>query len=295
MTSTPIQAALPNMTDDEFQRFREFIYTKTHIHCDDVKRLFFERKIRSRLKELHLHSFREYYELLTDPHTENHELPNFIERIFVHETSFFRLRDHFRALQEQIFPQFFQETPEAMLKIWSAGCSTGEEPYSIALSFLEFLSQTISALASAPPLLHIWASDLSSQVIRKAQQGRYSRKQVEKIPQALLDKYFIPRNYQYQLTDEVKQLVTFRAANLIRPKAFSDQRFHCIFCRNVLIYFDHRAQATLLKDLLDRLVTGGYLFLGDAETIHAFPEITHELLHISSGNSIIYKKHGVQS
>lgn len=295
MTSTQVQPALPGMTDNEFRQFREFAYAQTHIYCDDIKRSLFERKIRSRLKELHLHSYREYYEILTAPHGDEHELPNFIERISVHETSFFRIRDHFRALQEQIFPQFFQTSPEEALQIWSAGCSTGEEPYSIALSFLDFLQGAGSSLASIEPTLDILATDISPQVIRKAQQGRYSQKQVEKIPQALLDKYFISRNYQYQLTDQVKQLVMFKVSNLIHQPVSPEQRFHLIFCRNVLIYFDRQAQATLLKELIGRLVTGGYLFLGDAETIHVFPDIAHELTHVLSGNSIIYKNHGVQS
>ncbi|MCP4398103.1 MAG: protein-glutamate O-methyltransferase CheR [bacterium] len=290
-----VQPSLPGMTDDEFQRFREIVYAQTHIYCDDVKRPLFERKIRSRLKELHLYSYRVYYEILRDPHTDKRELSNFIERISVHETSFFRIRDHFRALQEQIFPQFFQQFPEKTLRIWSAGCSTGEEPYSIALSFLDFLDRTRTFPASTRPSLNILATDLSSHVVRKAQQGCYSCKQVEKIPQALLDKYGIPHNDHYQFTDDVKQLVTFNMSNLIRPNAFSEQRFHLIFCRNVLIYFDRRAQTTHLKELSDRLVAGGYLFLGDAETIHVFPDITRQLTHVHSGNSIIYKKHGVQS
>ena len=283
--------AFPSMTDDEFQRFREFVYARTHIHCDDIKRPLFERKIRSRLKELQLHSYREYYDLLTAPQAEQHEIPTFIEHISVHETSFFRIRDHFRALQEQIFPQFFQHsTTGAVFQIWSAGCSTGEEPYSIALSFLEYLHQQRTSPAMPAPAIDILASDLSSHAVQKARQGCYSRNQVEKIPQALLDKYFIPRNYQYQLADKVRQLVNFKLSNLIRPNAFSEQSFHCIFCRNVLIYFDRRAQAMLLKDLLSRLVTGGYLFLGDAETIHVFPDITQKLTHVPSGNSILYQK-----
>ena len=205
MTSTQIQPVLPDMTDNEFQRFREFVYAQTHIHCDDVKRPLVREK---------------------NPLPHERASALFIPGIFcasdrscrqytgiaeLHRTHFSRMKPRSfefgiisAPLRRRIFPEFFQRSPEKTLRIWSAGCSTGQEPYTIALSFLDFLSRTTNPLTPQGLNIDIFATDLSSQVIRKAQQGCYSRKQLEKIPQALLDKYFIPRNYHYQLTDDVK-------------------------------------------------------------------------------------------
>jgi chemotaxis methyl-accepting protein methylase len=288
------QLPKPEMTDEEFQQFRDTIYLQTHIYCADSQRPLFERKIRARLKTLQIGSFGEYYQRIVDPQDGESELTRLIDIIAVHETSFFRLADHFTALQEIAFPAWHQSPERSPLNIWSAGCSTGEEPYSIAMTFLEYIARKKTAL-SKPRAIEIFATDIAPSAIQNARQGYYSLKQVQKIPQALLDKYFIRYDDQYHITNEVKQLITFRVANLVHLTTYPKRSFHIIFCRNVLIYFDRHAQETLLHALMQRLAENGYLCLGDAESIHVFPDISRSLQLMHVGNSIIYQKYGVLS
>ncbi len=277
------------MTDREFQQFREIVYTQTHIYCADTQRPLFERKIRIRLSALKMSSFQEYYRALTSSYDGKKEFTELINIIAVHETSFFRIRGHFTALTEYLFPDLMQQSGHSPLYIWSAGCSTGEEPFSIVITFLEFLARRQHSFSLRA--IDILATDLSPLVIQKAQQGRYSAKQVEKIPQPFLDKYFARHDSQYYLISEVKKPVRFEVANLIHLNAFPKRYFHIIFCRNVLIYFDRRAQAMLVHALVEGLIKGGYLFLGDAESIHVFPEVTKKLNMLHLGNAIVYQKY----
>lgn len=284
------------MTEKEFHQFRNLIYTHSHIFCADAQKPLFERKIRSRLVVLHLLSFQEYYNLITMSPGGEKEFTRLIDAIAVHETSFFRIQGHFSGLQQRVFPELLEQpTSQASrspVQIWSAGCSTGEEPYSIIMTFLDMLD-TQGIRPSDNRRVHVLATDISPSVLEKARKGIYSSKQVQKISQPLLDKYFIFRNNQYHIKQQVKEFVTFDIFNLIHLATVSPNNFDVIFCRNVLIYFDRHAQARLLEELIDLLPEGGYLFLGDAESIHTFPESSKRLKFIEMEDAIIYQKYGV--
>lgn len=284
------------MTEKEFAKFRDLVYTRTHIFCADVQQPLFERKIRVRLAALDLSSFQEYYDFITDRPEGEQEFTRLIDIIAVHETSFFRIHGHFNGLRQRIFPDLFRPStgpnPSSPIRIWSAGCSTGEEPYSIVMTFLEILA-TRGLQPSNTRGLHVMASDISPSVIEKARKGIYSSKQIQKIQQPLLDKYFICRNNQYYITQQIKEFVTFDVFNLIDLATIPQDNFDVIFCRNVLIYFDRHAQTTLLEGLIALLPEGGCLFLGDAESIHTFPESARKLEFIETENAIIYQKRGV--
>jgi chemotaxis protein methyltransferase CheR len=276
------------MTDREFARFRDLIYAYSHIFCTDAQRSGFEKKLRGRIATLQLASFQEYYALLTDTSSGHDELTACIDAVAVHETSFFRNSGHFLGLEQQIFPQWLQNGRHAEpLRIWSAGCSTGEEPYSLVMTFLESAAHSS---ASKTATVEVVATDIAPSVLAVAQQGIYSAHQVQKIPPALLDKYFLQRHHAYHIREQVKQCVTWRVLNLAQLATAPRQTFDIIFCRNVLIYFDHQAQAALLEGLLERLAPGGYLFLGDAESIHTFPQSAQKLHFLDMGNAIIYQK-----
>ena len=282
------------MTPKEFSQLRELVYTRSHIFCTDTQKPLFERKVRSRLAAIHCSSFRHYYEFITEHVEGEQEFTKLLDLVAVHETSFFRISGHFTGLENRIFPELIQRpyTSQAPIQIWSAGCSTGEEPYSIVLSFLEMLSNR-NLRASETRSLQVIATDISPSVIQKAQSGKFSRKQVQKIRQPLLDKYFTYHNHHYYIHDHVKNFLLFHVFNLADSEHSPKENFDIIFCRNVLIYFDRHAQAKLLERLIHLLPEGGYLFLGDAESIHIFPESAKRLDFMESGNSIIYQKRGV--
>jgi len=286
------------MTEEDFDKFRDLVYAETHIFCADSQKPLFERKIRLRIAALHLSSFQEYYTFITESKEKEQELTQLIDVIAVHETSFFRISGHFSGLETKVFPEILQSRPsgkeESDIRVWSTGCSTGEEPYSIAITFLEVLSHR-KLSASKTRGMMILATDISPSVIEKARRGVYSQTQGQKIQKPLLDKYFEYRNYQYYITQHVKNFVDFRVFNLIDLETSPAPEFDVIFCRNLLIYFDRAAQESLIAGLVNLLPKGGYLFLGDAESVHTFPESAKRLDFIESGNAIIYQKRGVHT
>jgi chemotaxis protein methyltransferase CheR len=286
---------IAKMTEEEFDKFRNLVYAGTHIFCADSQKPLFERKIGFRVAALHLSSFQEYYHMITASEEREQEFIRLIDAITVHETSFFRISGHFAGLETVVFPEFLQTPPQGKevsdIRIWSAGCSTGEEPYSIAISFLEMLSCR-KLEPSKIRGMRILATDVSPSVIEKARKGIYSSSHVQKIRKPLLDKYFEYRNYQYYITQQVKNFVAFHVFNLIDLETPPAQKFDIIFCRNLLIYFDRTAQEGLLTGLVNLLSEGGYLFLGDAESMHTFSEVVQRFDFVESGNAIFYKKRG---
>jgi chemotaxis protein methyltransferase CheR len=282
------------MTEKEFDKFRNLVYARTHIFCADSQKPLFERKIRLRVMALHLSSFQEYYHLITESTEGEQEFTRLIDVLAVHETSFFRIPGHFIGLETVVFPEFLQrpsEKEESNIRIWSAGCSTGEEPYSIGVSFLEVLASCELGVSETRGM-RLLATDVSPSVIETAREGIYSLNQVQKIRKPLLDKYFEYHNHQYYITQQVRSFVDFHVFNLITLETPPAPEFDVIFCRNLLIYFDRAAQERLLMGLASLLPEGGYLFLGDAEPMHMFSEAVRKFDFIESGNAIFYKKRG---
>lgn len=285
------------MTMQEFYQLRDLIYTHTYLFYTEIQKPLLERKIRSRLSMVSCSSFAHYYALLMDLHEGQQELRRLIDYLVVHETSFFRIIDHFNGLQHHVFPALLTASSgdrPSPIRVWSAGCATGEEPYSIAMTFWEMMSHR-QLSPPFPRSLHVVATDISPPILDNAREGKYSQKQVKKVQQALLDKYFICHDHYYYIRKEIQQYVTFSVFNLVQVDTLPDLSFDIIFCRNVLIYFDRRAQAKLLTKFLQMLPEGGFLFLGETESIHTFPEAARHFEFVESGNALIYQKRGVLS
>jgi chemotaxis protein methyltransferase CheR len=281
------------MTDKEFEQFRTLVYRGTNIFCPHSQKPLFERKLRSRLAVLRLDSFQEYYALLTAPDSGEEEFLHLIDVIAIHETSFFRIFGHFQGLETHVFPDLLR-CSHGPIRVWSAGCSTGEEAYSIAMTFLETWQRfQMSTLPSEA--LHILATDVNPKMIDIARKGLYASQKVQKIPQAFLDKYLEYRDDQYTVNACIRKLVTFDVFNLIDIETPPAVHFDVIFCRNVLIYFDRPAQLRLITELTHLLNQGGYLFLGDAESLHTFHHVAGNFDILESGNAIMYQKRGVQT
>lgn len=293
MSNSISHAETLTMTTEEFEQFRTLVYRRTHIACPDSQQTLFEHKIHIRLKALRLSSFQEYYAALMAPISGDAEFANLIDVIAIHETSFFRIPDHFQGLQYQVFPALLRQRRSPIM-VWSAGCASGEEPYSIAMAWLETLRQAHPSNDSHTPI-QILATDVSQRIIDLARTGSYAPQKVQKIPQAFLDKYFEDQHTQYQVTPQAKNLIRFEVFNLIDIATPPVTVVDVIFCRNVLIYFDRAAQIRLITELAHLLNAGGYLFLGDAESLHTFPQIAERFENLESGNAIIYQKRGVPS
>lgn len=252
------------MTDEEFHIFQKLIYDETGISLADGKKDLLISRLARRFIELNVNSFSDYYDVVRNDQAEFMEL---VDRVSTHMTEFFREQPHFDFFEER----FIKEMERRALKsgrrkitAWSVACSTGEEPYSIAMSMLETLAVPVNWE------IKILASDISNGVLEQARGGLYTEERMADIPKYLWNKYFLKGTGEnagnYKVKDFLRNLMIFRRFNLLDSKWPIRGGFDAIFCRNVLIYFDKEMQADVVKKLCHYLRDGGYLFLGHSET-----------------------------
>jgi chemotaxis protein methyltransferase CheR len=254
------------LTNEEFARFCGLIYRVAGIRIAENKRVMVSNRIRRRLRAMGITGFGEYYAHLTSP-AGNGEMPLFLDAITTNETYFFRDPHHYDWLGESFLPEIAHQAAlrkrPRRLRIWSAACSTGEEPYSIALKLLE-----------RKPLLAGWrltvlGTDLSGAVLDAARAGRYDARAVRLVEPALRQAFFDedPKTQRFSIKPEVKALVTWKQHNLLSP--LKEDPFDCIFIKNVLIYFDKDSKQVVVRNLVESLAPGGYLVVGPTEGIYA--------------------------
>lgn len=279
----------------EFERFRDLVYQYSSIFFTEKKKAFLEGKLWERIQALNLPSYEAYYRFLREENTLRQELSLLMEALVIRETSFFRIKGHFLELERRIFPELIaQKAKESRfqpsyqkftIQVWSAACSTGEEPYSIAMSFLE------TSRASNSGSIQILATDISNSALTTAKKGVYSKDKVKKVEPRYLQNYFedVEGTY-YRIAGRVQRLVKFEYLNLTDLAKFHPGYYDLIFCRNVLIYFDRKAQNLLLERVTNLLLPGSYLFLGDVEPLHTFPEVAKKFEFVEAEDAIIYRK-----
>lgn len=255
------------LLNKEFTRLSDFIYKECGIKMPPVKKILLESRLQKRLKTLHLETFREYCDYLISPEGKNNELPAFIDRITTNKTDFFRNPAHFDFFSKTILPEYINNGGGSSFNVWSAGCSTGEEPYSVAIALEEF--KRIRQLGSFD--FSILATDISKEVLLKAKRAVYTEEQVAVIPLALKKKYLLKsKDKQRQLVKiipELRSCIRYGFVNLVSSDYEVKTMFDVIFCRNVLIYFDKKTQDMILNNLIKYLKPGGYLFLGHSESL----------------------------
>jgi chemotaxis protein methyltransferase CheR len=263
----PRAVAVPTriLTPREFRLFQALIQREAGIHLSDAKKVLVEGRLARRLRELGL-DFSEYYGLVeTDPQ----ERVRMLDCICTNETHFFREPRQFEFLESHVFPEWRARaeagTMARRVRVWSAGCSTGEEPYSVAMAFL----------ARFPPSsgweIEIVATDLSTRVLDRAQAAVWPIDKAKEIPEPYLKAFMLrgtgPEEGRMKAGPLVRSRVRFQRLNLnAEPFTFAG-RFDLVLCRNVLIYFDAASKARVVSRLLERLEPHGYLFLGHAETV----------------------------
>ncbi len=252
-----------NITNEEFNEIRDIMYKRTGVFLKPTKKPLVVSRLRTRLEELNLNSFRSYIALLND--LQGQELEIFVNAITTNETFFFRHPGQFNFLMENIFPDIAntkQNHPE--IRMWSAACSTGEEPYSLAIAAMEFLKKH-------PGLqFKIYASDINSDVIAKAKHAQYSERSLKEVPSSVRERYFKPvpgegtkRESEFELDIKVRDTVEFRQHNLL--KSFAYKNLDIIFIRSVMIYFTREIKQKIINLLQKNLLPGGYLFISLSE------------------------------
>ncbi len=266
------------LTDAQFQRVCDIVYRFSGIHLKEGKESLVRARLMKRLRALGIGSFQDYLRLIESPSGQD-ELRQMIDVMTTNKTSFFRESAHFDFLVEHILPTMHQPR----LRFWSAACSSGEEPYTLAMVLCEHLRDIHSRDVK------ILATDLSRPVLAKAAQGLYTDKQLEDVPASYLQKYFQVRSAKegrmYQIHPSLRSLVRFACLNLLEPWPMKGP-FQVIFCRNVMIYFDRQTQERLVNRFHELIEPGGYLFVGHSEGLSG---VKHRFQYIRPA---VYRKNG---
>jgi chemotaxis protein methyltransferase CheR len=265
--AAPAVPAAIAVSDRDFQRFQTLIHEQAGIWLAPIKKALLVGRLAKRLRELGLRSYGDYYERVLQDEAERIRM---LDCICTNETHFFREPRHFDFLAERVFPAWRAEADAGRrprrVRVWSAACSTGEEPYTIAMVLL-------TAFPSGWEL-EVLASDLSTKVLDRAAAATWPLEKSKEIPPAHL-KAFMLKGYGAQeglmkAGPEIRAIVRFARVNLVGDGWPATPPFDLVFCRNVLIYFDRRGKIAVVERLLGRLAPDGYLFLGHAESLGGF-------------------------
>jgi chemotaxis protein methyltransferase CheR len=251
----------------DYARLCNLIHAEAGIYLGPDRRTMLEIRIKRRLKALDLDSYSEYCDYLFGQHGRKEELVHLIDVVTTNKTDFFREPKHFDFLTTTALPDLLQRNGAGSpLVVWSAGCSTGEEPYTLAMLLSEYAQRHPGAR------FRILATDISTAVLEKARLGIYTEDVVDPVPAALRRRYFLRsrdvETRQVRVVPELRKLVEFRRLNFMDDDYGLAERVDAIFCRNVIIYFNRETQERILRKLAECLVGGGYLFVGHAETLH---------------------------
>jgi chemotaxis protein methyltransferase CheR len=269
-----------SLKEEEYQRFCTLIYDESGISLGAQKHALLASRLSKRLRDLGLATFTEYYEMLTEDATRE-EFTRMLDLISTNKTDFFREPKHFDFLRERIIPELERAK---RIRIWSSACSTGEEPYTIAMT----LYDGIQSLAQWD--IKILASDLSTRVLAKAASGMYDEERVRSVPPETVKQHFLRGHGDSAGLIKVKphlmDMIQFQRMNLMDDRFPIKTPLDLIFCRNVMIYFDQATQGTLVNKFHHYLKPGGYLFIGHSESLQW---VTHPFKAIAP---TIYQKQG---
>ncbi|MBI4660871.1 MAG: protein-glutamate O-methyltransferase CheR [Verrucomicrobia bacterium] len=274
----------PSISDTEYRFIRDLVYERSRINLGDQKHELVAGRVGKRLRQLGLQTYTQYCQFLKSGDGQE-ELTDLIDAISTNHTSFFRDPRHFEFLRSQVLPKLVAALPRGhprKIRVWSAACSSGEEPYSIAVSLADFFSK-----------LQGWsweidATDISTRMLAAAVSGIYEAEQV-KLPQPEWLRRYFQRGINayeghYRVKRELRERVRFHHVNLFQPQYPFPPGFEVAFCRNVMIYFDRPTQQRLIQRITDYLAPGGAMFLGPSESLIG---IRHAFRYLAPG---IYQK-----
>ena len=257
------------LSDRDFTRLSRLIYEQSGIKMPSGKKQMIEARLGKRLKSLEIHSFGAYCDYLFSREGLAQELIGMIDLITTNKTDFFRESTHFDYLLQIVLPEWVDDQNSISgrkFRVWSAGCSTGEEPYTLAMILNEFAEKL-------PGFdYQILATDLSTRVLEKAKQGVYDEEKVEPVPKLLQKKYILRSKDRssglVRIVPELREKVRFRRLNFMDNDFGIHEPYDIIFCRNVVIYFDRPTQERLLNKFYTHLTKDGFIFMGHSETLN---------------------------
>jgi chemotaxis protein methyltransferase CheR len=280
MLATPKIIELP---EEIFRFLRDMFYQHCGVYFDDQSKYFVEGRLQNSLQRLQFDNFKDYYYFLKYDRRSQEEFSNVIDLLTIHETYFFREDQQLKAFTDEILPELLTiRASSKSLRIWSAGCSTGEEPYTLSMLIME-------NGAFKDWRIEIFASDISHLVLQTARRGIYTGSSLRVMNPYHLSKYFHKAEHGYRIDDPVKKNVTFLHLNLLdTDKMVFINSLDIIFCRNVIIYFDQDAKKKIIATFNQKLNPGGYLLLGHSESLINL-STAFSLRHLK--HDMVYQKH----
>ena len=253
---------LQEMTDKEFSIISEYIKNNYGISLSSDKKSLVYSRLKNVLEKKGFNSFTDYYEHLVNDKT-GIEAIVFIDKITTNHTFFMREVDHFKFLKDEVLPKIEKTAKDKDVRIWCAGCSSGEESYTLEMILTDYFK------GKSGWNTELLATDISTEVLKKAIKGIYTKDHVKSLSQDWKKNYFKEFNdNQMIVSDSIKNKITYRKFNLMEPKFPFKRKFQAIFCRNVMIYFDDKTRTELIRKFYNASEKGAYLFIGHSETLN---------------------------
>ncbi len=254
------------MSDKDFRRLSNFITEHAGIKLPDVKKVMLQSRLQKRLRELNMDNYKEYVDFVFSEDGLQNEIIHMLDVVSTNKTDFFREPIHFEFLEKNVVPEYVRQFPVSrQMKIWSAGCSSGEEVYTIAMSLSE-------CKENFPGLdYRIVGTDISTDILQKAINAVYKEEKVETVPAKLKKKYLLRSKdrklKKVRVVSELRNKASYKRLNFMDTSYNIAEEFDVIFCRNVLIYFNRDTQEKVINRLCTKLRKGGYFFIGHSESI----------------------------
>ena len=256
------------MSSEDFKRLSSFIYKEYGIKMPEVKKTMLQSRLHKRLRELNMGTYKEYVDYVFSKEGQQTEVIHMIDMVSTNKTDFFREPVHFDFLHSDVLPEILNgDKFTRSVKIWSAGCSSGEEPYTIAMSLSEYAANNPGISFD----FSIYATDISTRMLKTAFDAIYKEQRVETLPISLKKKYLLKSkdraNPTVRIIPELRRKITFDRMNFMDNSYHVSETFDIVFCRNVLIYFDRETQEKVIGKLCTKLKPNGIFFLGHSESI----------------------------
>lgn len=257
------------LSTEDFKRLSSFIFKEYGIKMPDVKRTMLQSRLHKRLRELNMTNYKEYVDFVFSKEGQDNEVIHMIDVVSTNKTDFFREPVHFDYLHSNVLPELLRnDKPNRFIKLWSAGCSSGEEPYTLAMSLSDYMLEHPGFDYS------ILATDISSRILKTAVEAIYKENRVEMLPLQIKKRYLLKskdrNNPTVRIIPELRRRVNFQRLNFMDSYYNVPDNMDIIFCRNVLIYFDRETQEKVINKLCTKLKPDGYFFLGHSESITNF-------------------------
>lgn len=257
------------LSNDDFKRLSTFIYKEYGIKMPEVKRTMLQSRLHKRLRELNMTNYKDYVDYVFSKEGQDNEVIHMIDVVSTNKTDFFREPVHFDFLHSNVLPELLRsERPNRLIKLWSAGCSSGEEPYTLAMSMCDYMMEHPGFDFS------ILATDISTRILKSAVEAIYKENRVEMLPIQIKKRYLLRSkdrtNPTVRIIPELRRRVTFQRLNFMDNTYNVPDNLDIIFCRNVLIYFDRDTQEKVINKLCTKLKPDGFFFLGHSESITNF-------------------------